>query len=116
MITKNFRLNALANQYAAALYNRITTTSNGEHFMLDAGGEPVRVEIVNGIQGIRSLVDSYLLEPLKGIGPLWESSCITLLSKCVNGAEVTEKGWDIWQSMVSDMGASLADNEGAFHA
>ncbi|MCE0825548.1 hypothetical protein LVQ78_05825 [Buttiauxella sp. A2-C2_NF] len=116
MITKNFRLNALANQYAAAVYNRVTTTSNGEYFILDAGGEPVRVDIVNGIQGIRPLVDSYLLEPLKGTGLLWENFSITLLSKCVNRAEVTEKGWDIWQSMVNDMGASLADNEEAFHA
>jgi len=108
MITKNLRLNALANQYATALYNRITATSYGEYFMLDAGGEPVRVEVVNGIQGIRPLVDSYLLEPLKGTGPLWEHSSITLLSKCVNGTELTGKGWDIWQSMVSDMGDSLA--------
>lgn len=116
MITKNFRLNALANQYAAALYNRITTTSHGEYFMLDAGSEPVRVEIVNGIQGIRPLVDSYLLEPLKGTGPQWEYSSMTLLSKCVNGTELTDKGWDIWQSMVSDMGDSLTHSEGHFHA
>lgn len=115
MITKNFRLNALANQYATALYNRITTTSHGEYFMLDVGGEPVRVEIVNGIQGIRPLVDSYLLEALKVTGPQWEYSSTNLLSKCMNGTELTDKGWDIWQSMVSDMGATLADKEGGCH-
>ena len=29
VITKNFRLNALANQYAAALYGHVTATSGG---------------------------------------------------------------------------------------
>ncbi len=40
MITKNFRLNALANKYASALYNHITSTSGGDYFMVDADGEP----------------------------------------------------------------------------
>ncbi|EKB0162365.1 hypothetical protein OMX29_004588 [Escherichia coli] len=51
MITKNFRLNALANKYASALYNHITSTSGGDYFMVDADGEAVRVEIVNGVIG-----------------------------------------------------------------
>lgn len=42
MITKNFRLNALANKYASALYNHITSTSGGDYFMVDADGEAVR--------------------------------------------------------------------------
>ncbi|MFU1377350.1 hypothetical protein ACM2UU_15570 [Escherichia coli] len=41
MITKNFRLNALANKYASALYNHITSTSGGDYFMVDADGEAV---------------------------------------------------------------------------
>ncbi|STI74753.1 putative prophage protein [Escherichia coli] len=52
MITKNFRLNALANKYASALYNHITSTSGGDYFMIDADGEAVRVEIVNGVKGV----------------------------------------------------------------
>lgn len=48
MITKNFRLNALANQYAGALYNHLTSANRGDYFMIDAGGEPVRVEISGG--------------------------------------------------------------------
>ena len=44
MITKNFRLNALANKYASALYNHITSTSGGDYFMVDADGEAVRVK------------------------------------------------------------------------
>lgn len=65
MITKNFRLNALANQYAAALYDHIKTTSGGDYFMIDADGEPVRVEIAGGVNGVRDLVDGYALEALK---------------------------------------------------
>lgn len=65
MITKNFRLNALANQYAAALYDHITATNGGDYFMIDANGESVRVEVIGGIKGIRDLVDGYALEALK---------------------------------------------------
>lgn len=115
MITKNFRLNSLANQYAAALFNHITTTSNGEYFMMDAGGEMVRVNITGGIQGIRQLIDSYALEALKGTSAQWETIGIALLNECVNCSELTEHGREIWQSMVSDMGASLAGKEGGCH-
>lgn len=38
MMTKNFRLNVLANQYATALYNHITVTNGGNYFMVDAAG------------------------------------------------------------------------------
>lgn len=65
MITKNFRLNALANKYASALYNHITSTSGGDYFMVDADGLAVRVEIVNGVKGVRSLIDSYTLAAMK---------------------------------------------------
>jgi hypothetical protein len=41
MITKNFRLNALANQYAQQRAKpHVTATSGGEYFMIDAAGEP----------------------------------------------------------------------------
>ena len=39
MITKNFRLNALANQYAAALYSHVTATSGDDS---DSGNKTVR--------------------------------------------------------------------------
>ena len=107
MITKNFRLNALANQYAAALYNHITTTSGGDYFMIDADGEPVRVEIAGGVNGVRDLVDGYALEALKEHYPQWESVGIGLLEKCVNAGGLTDSGREIWQSMTADMGATV---------
>ena len=107
MITKNFRLNALANQYAAALYNHITTTSGGDYFMIDADGEPVRVEIAGGVNGVRDLVDGYALEALKEHYPQWESVGIGLLEKCVNAGGLTDTGREIWQSMTADMGAMV---------
>lgn len=75
MITKNFRLNALANQYAAVLYKHVTATSGGEYFMIDAGGESVRVNILGGVKGMRDLVDGYALEAIKEHYPAvqWES-------------------------------------------
>ncbi|QLV33810.1 hypothetical protein [Citrobacter sp. RHBSTW-00424] len=107
MITKNFRLNALANQYAAVLYNHITTTSGGDYFMIDADGEPVRVEIAGGVNGVRDLVDGYALEALKEHYPQWESVGIGLLEKCVNAGGLTDTGREIWQSMTADMGATV---------
>ena len=91
MITKNFRLNALANQYAAALYQHITTTSGG-HFMIDAASQPIRVEIAGGVKGVRDLIDGYALEALKEHYPQWESVGIGLLEKCVNAGGLTDTG------------------------
>ncbi|WP_336233359.1 hypothetical protein [Citrobacter farmeri] len=107
MITKNFRLNALANQYAAALYDHIKTTRGGDYFMIDADGEPVRVEIAGGVNGVRDLVDGYALEALKEHYPQWESVGIGLLEKCVNAGGLTDTGREIWQSMTADMGATV---------
>ncbi|EIA0306112.1 hypothetical protein K6068_002716 [Escherichia coli] len=107
MITKNFRLNALANQYAAALYDHIKTTSGGDYFMIDADGEPVRVEIAGGVNGVRDLVDGYALEALKEHYQQWESVGIGLLEKCVNAGGLTDTGREIWQSMTADMGATI---------
>lgn len=106
MITKNFRLNALANQYAAALYQHITTTSGG-HFMIDAASQPIRVEIAGGVKGVRDLIDGYALEALKEHYPQWESVGIGLLEKYVNAGGLTDTGREIWQSMTADMGATV---------
>ena len=108
MITKNFRLNALANKYAAALYNHITSTSGGDYFMIDADGLAVRVEIVNGVKGVRSLIDSYTLAAMKVSYPQWETVGVELLERCVTNDGLTDVGREIWQSMVKDMGATVA--------
>lgn len=108
VITKNFRLNALANQYAAALYGHVTATSGGEHFTIDADGEPIRVNIVGGVRGVRDLIDGYGLEALRDSYPQqWEHIGISLLNRCVTSDGLTEYGREIWQSMVNDMGATV---------
>lgn len=116
MITKNFRLNALANQYAAALYNHVTASSGGEYFMIDADGESARVEIAGGVKGVRDLIDGYALEALKEFYPQWESVGIELLSRCVTAGGLTDHGREIWQSMINDMGSTVAANGGRFDA
>ncbi|CAM3596757.1 hypothetical protein [Klebsiella variicola] len=116
MITKNFRLNALANQYAAALYDHIAAISGGDYFLIDVGGEPVRVVILGGVKGVRDLIDGYALEALKQFYPQWETVGIELLSHCVTAAGLTGCGRDIWQSMVNDMSATMAGNHGGKNA
>ncbi|AUV00559.1 hypothetical protein AAIG33_11260 [Phytobacter ursingii] len=108
LITQNFRLNALANQYASALYSHICATSAGDSFEVNAGGQAIQVNIVGGIKGVRDLVDGYALEALKDNYPQWEVVAIHLLSKCVRGDELTATGREIWQSMVKDMGSTVA--------
>lgn len=107
MITKNFKLNALANQFSAAVYDHITTTHGGDYFMINANGVMVHVDIIGGAKGVRDLIDGYVLEALKEAYPQWESVAIALLRKCVTGTTLTEHGREIWESVVSDMGATV---------
>ncbi|WON77022.1 hypothetical protein [Serratia sp. UGAL515B_01] len=116
LITKNFRLNALANQYAAALYNRITQQSGGEFFTMKAGEQAISVNILGGVSGVRMLVDSYYLEALQQNYPQWERLAIHLFDQYLDGNDLTPAGWHIWQSMVNDMSATLARNGGGLDA
>ncbi|MEX0447994.1 hypothetical protein [Xenorhabdus sp. SGI246] len=113
MITKNFRLNALANTYAAAIYHDVTTRNGGDHFTMQVGKTEINVAIVDGIKGIRELVDSYALEVLQQNYPAWEVIAINLMEKCVVNSCLTNYGREIWQSMINDMGNTLAA-KGAF--
>ncbi|MDE9535486.1 hypothetical protein [Xenorhabdus bovienii] len=108
MITKNFRLNALTNTYAAAIYHDVTTRNGGNHFTMQVGKTEINVAIVDGIKGIRELVDSYALEALQQNYPAWEVIAINLMEKCVVNGYLTGYGREIWQSMINDMGDTLA--------
>lgn len=108
IITKNFRLNALANQYSAAIYDHVKQQNGGDFFMVDAGEFPLRIEIAGGVSGVRGLVDAYCLEALKLNYLQWEKMAIELLSKCLDGNNLTQDGREIWKSMTSDMGSTVA--------
>lgn len=110
LITHNFRLNALANQYATALYSHISSTSTADCFMVNAGGQAIQVNIVGGIKGVRDLIDGYALEALKGKYPNWEEIGIQVLNRCVSANKLTKTGLEIWQSMVNDMGGTVAQD------
>ncbi|AHM72969.2 hypothetical protein [Yersinia hibernica] len=108
MITKNFRLNALANQYSAAIYDYVKQQNGGDFFMVDTGSFPLRIEIAGGVSGVRGLIDAYCLEALKLNYPQWEKVAIELLTKCLDGNNLTQDGREIWESMTSDMGSTVA--------
>lgn len=76
--------------------------------MVDAAGQQIRVEIVNGVKGVRSLIDSYTLAAMKVSYPQWETVGIEILDRCVTNDGLTDVGREIWQSMVKDMGATVA--------
>ncbi|WNN45451.1 hypothetical protein [Winslowiella toletana] len=116
LITKNFRLNALANQYSTAIYDHLKRQSGGDWFPMEIKGQRVEVAIVDGSAGIRLLVDSYLLEPIKQEYPHWEALAGNLLTLCTDGGSLTERGESIWQSMINDMSTSLSKGEVSFHA
>ena len=114
VLTKNFRLNALANSYAAALYEHVTAQNGGEYFNTLVDGEPLKVNIVGGAGGVRQLVDAYFLTPLEISYQGWEAAALALLDKCLmDGQSLTPKGLEMWESMVADMGATV---EGNWHA
>lgn len=109
IITKNFRLNALANQYSAAIYDHVKQQNGGDFFMVDAGEFPLRIEIAGGVSGVRALVDAYYLEALKLYLLQWEKIAIEMLTKCLKeNNSVTDAGIKIWESMGSDIGYTVA--------
>lgn len=116
LITKNFRVNALANQYSAAIYNHVRQLNGGDWFPMEISGQRIEVAIVDGSAGIRLLVDSYLLEALKQEYPRWEALAVNLLTLCIEGSGLSERGESIWQSMINDMSTSLSKDEVSFHA
>ncbi|PHM23358.1 hypothetical protein [Xenorhabdus ehlersii] len=113
LITKNFRLNTLANDFSAAVYREVTHQNGGDHFTMQVGKTEINVAIVDGVNGIRQLVDSYTLEALQQNYPAWEVIAINLMEKCVINGYLTGYGREIWQSMINDMGEALAA-KGAF--
>ncbi|CQR09722.1 Uncharacterised protein [Yersinia enterocolitica] len=108
IITKNFRLNALANQYSAAIYDHVKQQNGGDFFMVDAGEFPLRIDIVGGVSGVRGLVDAYYLEALKLHLLQWEKIAIEMLTKCLEGNNLTQTGREIWESMGADIGSTVA--------
>ena len=111
LITKNFQLNALANSYAAAIYEHLRHENGGDHFHIYAGEIEVKVQIIDGQKGVREIIDAYFLEAMQLTFKGWESTAITLFEKCLlNGSRVTPKGIQIWGSMLKDMGSTVAGN------
>ncbi len=113
LITKNFQLNALANEFSAAIYQEVTHQNGGDWFKMQAGKTEIHIAITDGVKGIRLLVDSYALEALAQSYPAWENVAIALMQSCVVNGYLTGHGREIWQSMINDMGDALAET-GAF--
>lgn len=109
IITKNFRLNSLANQYAAAIYSHVVNQNGGEWFTVNANTLPIRVNIVGGVPGVRQLVDAYFLEALQLNYQGWEAAAIAMFDKCLaSDKSIHQTGIEVWESMVSDMGSTVA--------
>lgn len=111
LITKNFQLNSLANGYAAALYEYVRQQNGGDHFVVNEAKNPTRVNIIDGVKGMRDLVDSYYLEALKVNYQGWEAVGIATIRQFVtDGTTLTPAGLDTWRSMVADMGDAVERN------
>ena len=113
LIKKNFRVTGLANLFAGAVYHDVTTQNGGDWFPMNVGSKSIEVAIIDGVKGIRMLVDSYLLEALQQHSPVWEPAAVNILERCTVNGYITGFGREIWQSMINDMGDTLAD-KGAF--
>lgn len=109
MITKNFQLNSLANQFAAAVYDSVRQQNGGDWFPMNVGNTRIEVAITGGIKGIRDLVDSWALEAMRGNFPShqWEGIGIQYLKRCIGADGLTVAGREAWASMIADMGETL---------
>lgn len=107
VMTKNFRLNALANEFAAVLYHDITQKNGGDWFYIGEGDSRIKVEIIGGIKGVRDLVDAYALEAIKDSYLHWERIAINLMRACIANGCLTDGGREIWVSMINDMALSV---------
>lgn len=108
VITKNFRLNALANSYSAGIFDHVCKQNGGPHFQITANGSPVTIQIVGGVSGVRQLVDEFYLSAMKKNYQGWEAAALALMAKCLGeNNSVTKAGLSIWESMIADMGDSL---------
>ncbi len=114
LITKNFQLNSLANEFASAVYSEVTHQNGGDWFSMRVGKIDITVAIVDGIKGIRQLVDSYALEALEQAYPEWEPIAIRLMTACVVNNHLTNHGREVWQSMITDMSESLSHGGGNY--
>jgi hypothetical protein len=104
------RISVLANRLAMAIY-RHNQLENGRDFVpLNAGGQRIMMEIIGGVEGIRPLVDSYLIDAVKENYPHWQSVAILLISACLDGEQLSAHGVEVWQGMINDMGSTIANN------
>lgn len=109
MITKNFQLNALANKFAAAVYDSVRQKNGGDWFPMNVGSKKIEVTITGGVKGIRELVDSYALKAMKDHfhAHEWERIGIQYMKRCVDADGLTVAGSEAWASMIADMGETL---------
>ena len=63
LITKNFRVNALANLFAGAVYHDVTTRNGGDWFPMNVGNKAIEVAITGGVKGIRMLWTAICWKP-----------------------------------------------------
>lgn len=89
------------------LQDGIQQNNGSDFFNMQAGQQDIQVNIIGGISGVRALVDAYYLEAIQLHYPNWEQLAILLLTKSLDGSELTKSGWEFWESMVNDMGSTV---------
>ncbi|MDR5611601.1 MAG: hypothetical protein RAM36_00735 [Arsenophonus sp.] len=111
LINLNFRLNARANTFAKAIYQDVREENGGDWFTLYTKDDAIHVDITDGVKGIRKLVDTYALKPLKDEYKSWESVAEQILDLCVENGKLSGMGLDMWLDMMNDMADSAAAQE-----
>ncbi|WGM00621.1 hypothetical protein [Arsenophonus nasoniae] len=111
LINLNFRLNTRANAFAKAIYQDVREENGGDCFTLYTEDDAIHVDIIDGVKGIRKLVDTYALKPLKDEYKSWESVAVQILDLCVENGKLSGIGLDMWVDMMNDMADSAAAQE-----
>ncbi|ERK18204.1 hypothetical protein L579_1526 [Pantoea sp. AS-PWVM4] len=95
MITNNFRLNALANQHATAIYHVLVQQNSGDWFIVSTTNGDIRIDITDDFKGIRDLVNSYVLLVLKRYHKDWELRDFSVLDECLESGNLTSRRHEI---------------------
>ncbi|WMT16026.1 hypothetical protein [Serratia fonticola] len=87
--------------------------NKGGQFDFGMDGQASYVAIMDGVPGIRDVVDYYLLGALKLNCPQLDLLVIQMISKCLDDDNLTPRGLAVWQCIKKDMYAAVLGNGGA---
>lgn len=107
-----WRANVLAGRFAKALYTLLIEIHGDAHFYVLVNGQRVRCDVTGGVQGMREIVDGFVLDMANRNPSLWKDIGPLLLKRSVKHSRLTDFGLEVWEAVKGDIGNTLAMSGG----